>query len=101
MVLPTLDDVDVVLGMDVLNQLYVKIDPKRRIASSYREPSTPVASARNIGLLFENPDSTFKGKIPVKEEGVKEVAKDMLRPAYQDIRFCYKTKEKKEDRKIV
>ena len=25
----------------------------------------------------------------------------MLRPAYQDIRYCYKTKEKKEDRKIV
>ena len=25
----------------------------------------------------------------------------MLRPAYQDVRFCYKTKEKKEDRKIV
>ena len=25
----------------------------------------------------------------------------MLRPAYQDIRYCYKTKEKEEDRKIV
>ena len=101
MVLPTLDDVDVVLGMDVLDQLDVKIDPKRRIASPYREPCILVASARNVGLLRENPDSTFKGKIPVKEEGVKEVAKDMLRPAYQDIRFCYKTKEKEEDRKIV
>ena len=32
---------------------------------------------------------------------MKEVGKDMLRPAYQDIRFCYKTKEKKEDHKIV
>ena len=52
--------------------------------------------------------TTFKGKNPVKEEGVKEVAKDMLRPAYQDIRFCYtskerkrNTKDKKEDCKIV
>ena len=32
---------------------------------------------------------------------MKEVGKNMLRPAYQDIRFCYKNKEKKEDRKIV
>ena len=101
MVLPTLDDVDVVLGMDVLDQLDVKIDPKRRIDSPYREPCIPVASARNVGLLLKNPDSTFKGKIPVKEEGVKEVAKDMLGPAYQDIRICYRTKEKREDRKIV
>ena len=50
---------------------------------------------------LRNPDSTFKGKIPVKEEGVKEVAKDILRPAYQDLRYCYKAREKKEDRKIV
>ena len=100
-VLPTLHDVDVVLGVDVLSQLDVQFDWVKQVVRPYQEPSTPVASARNIGLLFENPDSTFKGKIPVKEEGVKEVAKDMLRPAYQDIRFCYKTKEKKEDRKTV
>ena len=101
MVLPTLHDVDVVLGVDVLSQLNVQFDWVKQAVRPYREPSTPVASARNIGLLFENPDSTFKGKISVKEEGVKEVAKDMLRPAYQDIRFCYRTKEKKGDRRIV
>ena len=100
-VLPTLHDVDVVLGVDVLSQLNVQFDWVKQLVRPYREPSIPVASGRNIGLLFENPDSTFKGKIPVKEEGVKEVAKDMLRPAYQDIRYCYKTKEKEEDRKIV
>ena len=100
-VLPTLHDVDVVLGVDVLSQLNIQFDLVKQVVRPYREPSTPVASARNIELLFKNPYSTFKGKIPVKEEGVKEVAKDMLRPAYQDIRFCYKTKEKEEDHKIV
>ena len=100
-VLPTLHDVDVVLGVDVLSQLNVQFDWVKQVVRPYREPSIPVASARNIGLLFENPDSTFKGKIPVKEEGVKEVAKDMLRPAYQGIRYCYKTKEKEEGCKIV
>ena len=107
MVLPTIPDVDVVLGVDVLSQFNVQFDWEKQIASPYREPCTLVASAENVGLLLENPDSTCKGKIPKKEEGVKEVAKDMLRPAYQDIRYCYtykrkrKTKEKKEDRKIV
>ena len=100
-VLPTLHDVDVVLGVDVLSQLNVQFDWVRQVVRPYREPSIPVESGRNIGLLLENPDSTFKGKIPVKEEGVQEVAKDMLRPAYQDIRYCYKAREKKEDRKIV
>ena len=100
-VLPTLHDVDVVLGVDVLSQLNVQFDWVKQVVRPYREPSTPVAPARNIELLCKNPDSIFKGKIPVKEEGVKEVAKDMLRPAYQDVRFCYKTKEKEEDRKIV
>ena len=108
MVLPTLHDVDVVFGVDVLSQFNVKFDSVKQVASPYREPCTPVASAENVGLLLENPDSTFKGKIPVKEEGVKEVAKDMLRSAYQDIRYYYtfierkrNTKDKKEDRKIV
>ena len=92
---------DVVLGVDVLNQLNVQFDWVRQVVSPYREPCVQVESSRNIGLLLENPDSTFKGKIPVKEEGVKEVAKDMLRPAYQNLRYCYKAREKKEDRKIV
>ena len=100
-VLPTLHDVDVVLGVDVLSQLNVQFDWVRQVVSPYREPCIQVESGRNIGLLLENPDSTFKGKIPVKEEGVKEVAKDMLRPAYQNLRYCYKAREKKEDRKIV
>ena len=100
-VLPTLHDVDVVLGVDVLSQLNVQFDWVRQVVSPYREPCIQVESGRNIGLLLESPDSTFKGKIPVKEEGVKEVAKDMLRPAYQNLRYCYKAREKKEDRKIV
>ena len=100
-VLPTLHDVDVVLGVDVLSQLNVQFDWVRQVVSPYREPCIQVESGRNIGLLLENPDSTFKGKIPVKEEGVKEVAKDMLRPAYQNLRYCYKAREKKEDHKIV
>ena len=100
-VLPTLHDVDVVLGVDVLSQLNVQFDWVRQVVSPYREPCVQVESGRSIGLLLENPDSTFKGKIPVKEEGVKEVAKDMLRPAYQNLRYCYKAREKKEDRKIV
>ena len=108
MVLSTLNNIDVVLGVDILSQFKVKFDWEKQVASPYREPCTPVTSTKNVGLLRDNPDSTFKGKIPVKEEGVKEVAKDMLRPAYQDIRYCYisqerkrNTKDKKEDRKIV
>ena len=107
-VLPNLHDVDVVLGVDILSQFKVQFDWEKQVASPYRELCIPEASSTNVRLLLDNPDSTFKGKIPVKEEGVKEVAKDMLRPAYQDIRYYYtfkerkrKTKEKKEDRKIV
>ena len=100
-VLPTLHDVDVVLGVDVLSQLNVQFDWVRQVVSPYQEPCIQVESGRNIGLLLENSDSTFKGKIPVKEEGVKEVTKDMLRPAYQNLRYCYKAREKKEDRKMV
>ena len=108
MILPTVPDVDVVLGMDVIRHFKVQYDYEKQIASPYREPCTPVASTKNVGLLLDNPDSTFKGKIPVKEEGVKEVAKDILRPAYRDIyRICLaykrkrKIKDKEEDRKIV
>ena len=61
-VLPTLHDVDVVLGVDVLSQLNVQFDWVRKVVRPYREPSIPVTSARNIELLSENPDSTFKGK---------------------------------------
>ena len=60
-VLPTLHDVD------VLSQLNVQFDWVRQVVSPYREPCIQVESGRSIGLLLENPDSTFKGKIPVKE----------------------------------
>ena len=100
-VLPTLHDVDVVLGVDVLSQLNVQFDWARQVDSPYREPCVQVESSRSIGLLLENPHSTFEGKIPEKKEGVKEIAKDMLRPAYQNLRYCYKAREKKEDRKII
>ena len=61
-VLPTLHDVDVVLGVDVLSQLNVQFNWVRQVVSPYREPCIQVESGRNIGLLLENPDSTFKGK---------------------------------------
>ena len=98
----------VVLGMDVLSQFKVKFDFEEQVASPAREPCTPLVPAKNVGLLLDNPDSTFKGKIPVKEEGVKEVAKDILRPAYREVHRVWlaskrksKTKDKREDRKIV
>ena len=60
-VLPTLHDVNVVLGVDILSQLNVQFDWVRQVVSPYREPCIQVESGRNIGLLLENPDSTFKG----------------------------------------
>ena len=55
MVLTTLTDVDVVLGMDVLSQFNVKIDFKNQVASPEREPCTPLKPAETVGLLLENP----------------------------------------------
>ena len=99
---------DVVLGVDILGQFKVQFNYEKKVASPTREPCNQVASAKNVGLLLDNPDSTFKGKIPVKEEGVKEVAKDILRPAYRETHRVWlaskrkrKTKDKREDRKIV
>ena len=64
--------------------------------------------AKNVGLLLDNPDFTFKGNIPVKEEGVEEVAKDILRPAYREVHRVWlaskrkrKTKDKRKDCRIV
>ena len=61
-----------------------------------------------VGLLLNNPGFTFKGKIPVKEEGVEEVAKGVLRQAYREVHRVWmaserkiKTKDKREDHKIV
>ena len=43
LVLPALDDVDVIIGMDILSQLEVRIDTKVGIATPRREISTPIA----------------------------------------------------------
>ena len=75
MILTTLTDVDVVLGMDVLSQFDVKIDFKKQVARPAREAGTPLEPAKTVGLLLNNPGFTFKGKITVKEEGVEEVAR--------------------------
>ena len=107
MVLTALTDVDVVLGIDVLRQLDVKIDFKKQKASPAREPSTLWAQEKAVGLLLDDPGFTFTGKIPAKEEGVEEVAKNVLRPCYREIhRVCMasarpvKTRRKRKDRKI-
>ena len=107
-ILTTLTDVDVLLGRDVLSQFKVKIDFEKQVVSPAREPCTPLEPAKTVGLLLNNPDFTFKGKIPVKEEGVEEVAKDILRPAYRDVYRVWlaskrkrKTKDKRKDRRIV
>ena len=108
MILTALTDVDVVLGMDVLSQLDVKINFKKQVASLAREACTPLEPAKTVGLLLDNPGFTFKGKILVKEEGVEEVAKGVLRPAYREVHRIWmaserkmKTKDKREDCKIV
>ena len=82
MVLTTLTDVDVVLGMDVLSQFDVKIDFRNQVASPEREPCTLLKPAETVGLLLENPTFTFKGKIPVKEEEAEEVIKGVHRQGH-------------------
>ena len=82
MVLTTLTEVDVILGMDILSQFDVKIDSRNKVASPEREPCTPLKLAENVGLLLENPTFTFKGKIPVKEEEAAEVIKGVHRQGH-------------------
>ena len=108
MILTALTDVVVVLGMDILIQFNVKIDFKKQVASPARETCTPLEPAKTVGLLFSNPGFTFKDKIPVKEEGVEEVAKGVLRQCYQEVHRVWmaseikiKTKDKRKDRRIV
>ena len=55
MVLTTLMDVDVVLGMDVLSQFNIKIDFRNQVASPEREPCALLKLTENVGLLLENP----------------------------------------------
>ena len=45
----------------------------------------PVGTAKTVGLLLNNPGFTFKGKIPVKEEGVEEVVKGVLRQGHREV----------------
>ena len=97
MVLTTLTDVDVVLGMDVLSQFDVKIDFKNQVASPEREPCTPLKPTETVGLLLENPTFTFKGKIPVKEEGAEEVVKGVHRQGHQGEHRIWTA----SDRKII
>ena len=102
MILTALTDVDVVLGMDVLSQFDVKINFKKQVASPAREPCTPLEPAKTVGLLLDNPGFTLKGKIPVKEEGVEEVAKNVLRPAYREFnRVWLVSKRKRKDLRIA
>ena len=102
MILTALTDVDVVLGMDVLSQFDVKINFKKQVGRPAREPCTPLEPAKTVGLLLDNPGFTFKGKIPVKEEGVEEVAKDVLRPAYREVnRVWLASKRKRKDLRIA
>ena len=108
MILTALTDVDVVLGMDVLSQFDVKINFKKQVASPAQEACTPLEPAKTVGLLLNNPGFTFKGKIPVKEEGVEEVVKGVLRQGHREVHKVWmasdiknKTKEKRIDRKIV
>ena len=108
MILTDLTDVDVVLGMDVLSQFDVKIDFKKQVASPAREACTPLAPAKTVGLLLNNSGFSFKGKIPVKGEGVEEVVKGVLRQGHREVHRVWmaseskkKTKDKREDRKIV
>ena len=106
-ILTDLTEVDVVLGMDVLSQFDVQIDFKKQVARPAREPCSPLEPTKTVGFFLDNPDFTFKGKIPIKEEGVEEVAKGVGRPWYREVHRVWiasarkmKTKDKKEDRKI-
>ena len=109
MVLTTLTDVDVVLGMDVLSQFDVKIDFQNQVASPAREPCTPLKPAETVGLLLDNPTFPFKGQIPVKEEEVEEVVKGVHRQGHQEVhriwtasdRKVIKTEGKRKYRRIV
>ena len=108
MILTALTDVDVVLGMDVLSQFDVKIDFKKQVARPAQEDCTPLEPAKTVGLLLNNPGFTFKGKIPVKEEGIEEIVKGVPRQGHREVHRVWmaserkmKTKDKRKDRKIV
>ena len=108
MILTALTDVDIVLGMDVLSQFDVKIDFKKKVTRPAHEACTLLEPAKTVGLLLNKPGFTFKGKNPVKEEGVEEVAKGVLRQCYREVHRVWiaseikmKIKDKRKDRRIV
>ena len=109
MVLTTLTDVDVVLGMDVLSQFDVKIDSRNQVASPDPELFAPLILTENVGLLLENPTFTLKGKIQVKEEEAEEVIKGVHRQGHLGehktwkafIRKFITTEGRRKCRKIV
>ena len=57
MVLTTLTDVDVILGMDVLSQFDVKIDSRNKVASPERELCALLILTENVGLSLKTPPS--------------------------------------------
>ena len=75
-------------------------------ASTYtREAAVP---AESVGLLHDNPTFTFKGKIPVKVEEVKEVVKGVSRQGHRKVHRIWtvsdskiKTEDKRKYRRIV
>ena len=82
MVLTTLKDVDVILGMDVLSQFDVKIGSRNQVASPERELCTSLMLDENVRLPLENPTFTLEGKIQVKEEEAEEVIKGVHRQGH-------------------
>ena len=82
MVLTTLKDIDVILGMDVLSQFNVKIDSRNQVASPERGLSTSLILDEKVGLLLENPTFTLKGRIQVQEEEAEEAIKVVHRQGH-------------------
>ena len=82
MVLNTLKDVDVILGMDVHSQFNVKIDSRNQVASPERELCTSLILDVNSRLPLENPTFTLEGKIQVKEVEAEEVIKGVHRQGH-------------------
>ena len=82
MVLTTLKDVDVILGMDVLSQFNVKINSRNQVASPERELCTSLILDVNSRLPLENPTFTLEGKIQVKEEEAEEIIKGVHRQGH-------------------
>ena len=82
MVLTSLKDVDVILGMDVLSQFDVKINSRNQVASPERELCTLLILDKNVRLPLENPTFTLEGKIQVEEEDAEEVIKEVHRQGH-------------------